>query len=470
MIDINRANQDVPPSPGDDYEKQNTEELLEMEVTRLLYQQLPLNTMAAVGNGVIIVLVLWKAVAHMPLLIWFAVNALVALSRIVLLNFYRKRFANGESGNKKWLYWFAAGSLLAGLAFGSAGAFLFSSEFAYRVFVYFILGVMLAGSSGTYAIKRKIFLVYALPVFLPATVHFFLMGGDINLAMSGMGVLFFAVMMITVFRMHKVTVNSIKFTIRNNALIASLRKEKKQTELLNEELKEMSLKDTMTGLKNRRFFLEVIKPEAANYSSQLAYGEGNGEGRKFRLPGVYGIFLVDIDFFKRVNDTYGHDAGDIVLKSFGQLLTHEVREADLVVRWGGEEFLMVLRETGEEFLTAFSLRLREKIQDTPFPIGNGKTISITCSLGYVPYPFSTREPKALGVEDAITLADRALYYAKNNGRNLGVGIYPGECFHTNYKISDIDIDKTSAIFEQAQKDGCLRIDINGKVVPPKKKD
>lgn len=451
MMDINNVKRGAALSAVDS---------LDVEVTRLIYKQLPMNALATVINGTILLLVLWKAVSPQPLIVWFAANLAISVLRLIGFLFYKKRFSGEESDNNKWLNWFTAGTLVAGMTFGSAGVFLFSGDFAYRVFVYFVLGGMLVGSAGTYAIKKRLFLIYAIPVFFPGTVHFFLMGGDINLAMAGMGVLFFGIMFVTVLRIHKVTINSIELTIRNAALIASLREEKQQTEKLNEDLKEMSLKDPMTGLKNRRFFLEVIKPEAANYSTQLAYGKTNADGRKIRRLGVYGIFLVDIDFFKRVNDTYGHDAGDMVLKFFGQLLTDEVREADLIVRWGGEEFLMVLRETGEEFLTSFSRRLREKVQDTPFPIGNGKTISITCSLGYVPYPFSIRQPGVLGVEDAITLADRALYYAKNNGRNLGVGVYPGDCFHDNYKISDIDINKTAAVFEQAEKDGCLRIDIN----------
>jgi diguanylate cyclase (GGDEF)-like protein len=428
--------------------KQLTEpQSLQAEITRIIFAQLPINNLAVLINATIIILILWKSTPVNTLFTWLGINLLVGALRMVMLYLYRKK--RSLEDNQKWLKLFLSSTFLAGLAFGSAGIFLFHPElFEYQVFVYFVLGGMVAGSSGTYAIKRRMFFIYSIPVFAPATIHFFIKGGIIDVAMGAMGVLFFSIMVVTVLRMHKVTLTSLTLSYENKELIASLREEKHQTEKLNEELKEMSLKDPMTGLQNRRFFLEIIKPEAVNFTAQLNFSRKKNDKRRVDPFVIYGIFLVDIDHFKHVNDTYGHDSGDLVIKQFSHILTDAVRADDLVVRWGGEEFLVILRKTEYEFLFTFSERLRKTVQDTPFTITTGETISKTCSVGFVPYPFLDGEPSVMDVEQAINVADRALYYAKKRGRNKSVGVFP-----CNEKpLNETGIKKILDSFEQAVTD------------------
>jgi diguanylate cyclase (GGDEF)-like protein len=112
-----------------------------------------------------------------------------------------------------------------------------------------------------------------------------------------------------------------------------------------------------------------------------------------------------------------------------------VRFDDLAIRWGGEEFLILLRKTDKPFLFFFSERLRKKVESTKFRLANGKEISKTCSIGFVSFPFSPEFPRAFNCEQAITIADQALYYAKNHGRNMSVGISIKE---------NIKLDETAA--------------------------
>lgn len=415
---------------------------IEKEIIRLIYTQLPINILAVLINAGIIVFVLRNAVSGTTLTWWFGANVVAIIPRLGLFFTYKKQRRTGNVRESLMFGLFVFSTFFAGLAFGSAGVFLFPSDsFAHQVFVYFVLGGMTAGSAGTYAIKKSLFLVYSIPVLIPGTLHFLVKGGEINLAMGGMGILFYAIMVVTVMRMHKTTINSLTLSFENRRLVNTLQREKKQSEKLNVELREMSLKDPMTGLQNRRFFLEIIKPEALSFSTELAYASAKKEQRNLSIGNLYGIFLIDIDFFKRINDTYGHDSGDMVLKQFSDILTDAARAEDLIIRWGGEEFLVILRRAEADLLFTFAERVRQTVSRARFKIDGGKSISKTCSVGFTSYPFNLTQPGALEVEQSITLADRALYYAKNQGRNLSAGVFPR-------KGVDLNEDTVNNILDQ----------------------
>ena len=127
--------------------------------------------------------------------------------------------------------------------------------------------------------------------------------------------------------------------------------------------------------------------------------------------------LVDLEFFKQVNDTHGHAAGDQILKQISELLVRMVREGDYVVRWGGEEFLIVFRPMPKEQPSRIAERIRAAVEQTPFSVNDSESLDVTCSLGFSEYPASIQHPGELGWEEIVELADQALYYVKENGRN-----------------------------------------------------
>ncbi len=135
--------------------------------------------------------------------------------------------------------------------------------------------------------------------------------------------------------------------------------------------------------------------------------------------------MIDADNFKDVNDRYGHDVGDKVLVEMARRLSSSIRHSDVLVRWGGEEFLIVSRYTDRREAELLAQRVLSAVADTPFSLGEaGGTIYRTCSLGWASFPWFVENPRAVLYEEVLTLADRALHRAKESGKNCAVGMLP----------------------------------------------
>jgi diguanylate cyclase (GGDEF)-like protein len=158
------------------------------------------------------------------------------------------------------------------------------------------------------------------------------------------------------------------------------------------------------------------------------------------------FFLLDIDFFKQVNDIYGHAAGDNLLKEFSELLSNECRESDYLVRWGGEEFLVVSRLMNQEEAPLLAERLLNAICNHPFRLNDGTIFRKTCSIGFASYPFICQKPTLLSWEQVIDVADQALYLAKNAGRNRFIGLAATETTESEHLYTRIR-DNTQALIE-----------------------
>jgi diguanylate cyclase (GGDEF)-like protein len=214
-----------------------------------------------------------------------------------------------------------------------------------------------------------------------------------------------------------------------------------ELERVNRRLEEMSLTDPLTGLRNRRFVLQSLEADVA--TSLRSYRRTAAEGERSRLDLVF--LLLDLDHFKSVNDTHGHEAGDAVLRQLADLLRAQCREADTVARWGGEEFLIVSRSTRREEAGIFAERLRSAVAEHPFVLPDGDVIHRTTSIGVAVLPFLTDHPDALGWEQVVDLADRALYAAKSSGRDAWVIVEArtGELAEAAAE-PDVDLDRWHA--------------------------
>ncbi|OMH30389.1 diguanylate cyclase [Motiliproteus sp. MSK22-1] len=167
--------------------------------------------------------------------------------------------------------------------------------------------------------------------------------------------------------------------------------------LENARLYSLAVTDSMTGLHNREYINERIFEEML---------------RTERYNSDCSLIMIDIDHFKRINDTYGHGAGDLVIKRVADQLTEMARANDVVARYGGEEFLMLLTETGRVGASVFAERLRKSIEENQMLLGD-ETVQITVSSGVVCY----QENYHRKLTDFVADADKALYRAKNSGRN-----------------------------------------------------
>lgn len=165
---------------------------------------------------------------------------------------------------------------------------------------------------------------------------------------------------------------------------------------LMEHLRENALRDPMTGLYNRRFLEDYVGTLVS--SSQ-------------RRKSPFSVLMLDLDYFKQVNDTHGHEAGDKVIKTLADILVRSVRGSDMAVRYGGEEFLVVLTDTGVESAVKVAEKIRAEVETTRIPLTSG-IIQKTISIGVSEFPSD-----ADTFWQVVKFADVALYRAKTSGRN-----------------------------------------------------
>jgi diguanylate cyclase (GGDEF)-like protein len=209
----------------------------------------------------------------------------------------------------------------------------------------------------------------------------------------------------------------------------SLRWHSLELQRKNLELQEISFTDVLTGVWNRRYLEEILTAEAGQVLRNYQRAQGSGVRKMDHRDLVF--IMVDVDFFKQVNDRHGHPAGDRLLQLVAQRLATVVRKSDVLVRWGGEEFLIMSRSTDPSGTPAFCSRVLEVMASEPFDLGHGIAVKKTCSVGWAAYPWSPSAFEAICAEESIALADAALYKAKDLGRNQGVGIVATDAANQN---------------------------------------
>ncbi|HJV21789.1 MAG TPA: GGDEF domain-containing protein [Holophagaceae bacterium] len=182
-------------------------------------------------------------------------------------------------------------------------------------------------------------------------------------------------------------------------------------------LRDAALRDGLTGLHNRRFVDEIMDSTASLILREWNRGDANARS--------LGLYILDIDHFKAVNDTHGHAAGDAVLAQLGMVLGLASRRPDLVARWGGEEFLLIAQDVERDNPKALAERIRAEVEAFEFILPTGARFRATCSIGGACFPFSPKDPGGLSWEATLNLADAALYRSKQAGRNTVRIALPG---------------------------------------------
>ncbi len=181
-------------------------------------------------------------------------------------------------------------------------------------------------------------------------------------------------------------------------LYPTIRRESNERGRLAEESQSFmhaALTDPLTGLQNRRYFDDALREYMREFGS---------------IGRPVGVVILDLDHFKKINDTYGHDSGDIVLRSLALALRQHTRYHDVLARIGGEEFAIVFPNTDERAITSLAERIRKAVQEMPLVL-EGQRVQVTASLGAVIWDGSESG------QDIVKRADRLLYEAKSSGRN-----------------------------------------------------
>jgi diguanylate cyclase (GGDEF)-like protein len=168
--------------------------------------------------------------------------------------------------------------------------------------------------------------------------------------------------------------------------------------------------DALTGALSRRYFLDLLRHE-------IDRAHANHE--------PLCMAIADLDHFKQINDRFGHAAGDQVLVQLARMLEHLAREGDHALRWGGEEFLLIVKSVRAEQALDIAERVRLGVARHTFSTGAGRTLHVTCSIGVSLHPLRITSDQATDWSMTLELADAGLYRVKQEGRNGAIGLFAG---------------------------------------------
>ncbi len=169
---------------------------------------------------------------------------------------------------------------------------------------------------------------------------------------------------------------------------------------LHQKIKNLSIKDGLTKLYNKRHFLEILEREV---------------NRSIRYNSIFSLIFIDIDNFKKVNDTYGHLFGDMVLKKISDVIVSIIRSSDVACRFGGEEFLIMMPEIDKKKACVAAERMRKKVESLDFKTSSGEIVKVTISAGIA--SSTDINFKESNIDELIKMADGKMYMAKNKGKN-----------------------------------------------------
>ncbi|MEM9404180.1 MAG: two-component regulator propeller domain-containing protein [Pseudomonadota bacterium] len=226
-----------------------------------------------------------------------------------------------------------------------------------------------------------------------------------------------------------------------------LRESNSRLKTLNHSLQESSLSDPLTGLRNRRFVFEEVSRDLDVIRRKLADAdEGIDESQVSDLV----FMMIDLDNFKPINDTYGHAAGDQMLLEVRDVLLGTCRRSDFVVRWGGDEFVIIAKQAKPGESEALAERIRKRIAEKNFMLDDGQVVRTTCSIGFAAYPLFRGQAEAADLDQILTLADSLMYEAKSQ-RNAWVGMLSPAKASTSTDFDHETIEPSSMLYRAKRR-------------------
>ncbi|MDH5771941.1 MAG: GGDEF domain-containing protein [Rhodospirillaceae bacterium] len=313
----------------------------------------------------------WGDIGGNILIIWISAFLFMVFLRLALTYKYRKAISSANikiEQIEKWEKYFYYSLLLTGALWGSIAFLPFNDNYLSNLLFVTIVMITLSGSSiALYSHSYRSMITYLFITLVPVSIMLLLVGEKKSVIVA-IAIFTFLAMMVKITRGLNITLlDNIRLGIVN---------------------RNMSLRDPLTGLGNRRrleIFVEKLIPISARKNNQFS------------------VVLMDIDHFKKYNDENGHHAGDVLLCAVSEIITDEIRSSDLAIRFGGEEFLVLMPETEIEQAFAIAQRISAEIMETT---------DVTISGGVA------RHKPSENFEDTVRRADNALYLAKRNGRDL----------------------------------------------------
>lgn len=365
---------------------------MRQELTHELYKSLFLNILSTFLIAVILFLELINYSSNNYLVLWFSVFCFILVIRTGLYfwHHYTKKTLKFLSVQ---YYSFVVFSTLTAILWGVLGSYLMPNDTVHQTFILIIVSGILAGAVQSLSSSYLASMLYVWCSLFPILIW------ELMQIMQGMRIFIgiFTLMFFyciyssfIAYRNYKMLATTIKLKNENMSLVHRL------TEI-NAIVKQQAIHDVLTGLFNRLYLSDFLPKEME---------------RSQRSGKPLSVIMIDIDHFKHFNDTYGHDAGDEVLKELGSFLSNRVRGSDIACRFGGEEFILVLPEITIEAAAKRAEKLRQEVKNLRVRV-NGKWLDpITLSFGIAEFP-----KHGANMKELIDSADRALYQAKNEGRD-----------------------------------------------------
>lgn len=372
-----------------------------IEQVTLLYISPPGRTLVHFLPALLIYWLVKDYARDIVALIWLGALLAITALRFVDISFSRKKL-HTITEYTSLRNQFALGCALLGTAYG-VGLFLFLPHLPHlhQITIIGVVITVVPVALVSFSTDKLSFLLYFLPALGLPIFQCLLQGDLFHLYIAIFGIVYLYVV-ITLFDWHyNVLSEAINLRLTNHELVISLTNINKQMEAVNKRLEAISTVDSMTNLANRRYFDDALQRELLR-------------AQRNKMP--ISLILLDIDFFKQYNDEYGHVAGDNCLRLISTVLQENVkRPGDMAARYGGEEFCIIMPDTDQKGAVNLAEQIKAEVEALNIPHAKSMiTNHVTISIGTA----TTIPGLQMTTNMLINAADKALYTAKKDGRNL----------------------------------------------------
>ncbi len=359
-----------------------------LERVRLFFGNTIGNLISAVVGGIFISLILNSAdVPINYILIWFTCLIFFAL----LTGYVEKSYSNDKltiENASKWVYMRSASGSIIALMYGLS-PLLFSQYFGVQeeMFLFIVLSAMITIAIVGYSIMPYYYILLNMLTMTPLTFYFLSYNDSIHIILTLTAIIWQFLVLSKGWLVSKSTINAIR-------LNEQLQSEIKHHEQTKEKLQHLATHDILTAIPNRRLLME-------NLESMLALARRNNENII--------LMFIDLDGFKDINDNYGHEAGDFLLKEVAERLKYHIRKSDTLARMGGDEFVLGFMQSSD--IDILANRIIKSIS-TPITLPSGNKVEIGASIGISLFPDDGDTPETL-----IRVSDDRMYISKLKGKN-----------------------------------------------------
>ena len=391
------------------------------ELINEVAKRLPLYIAVSIMIAPVLAFIMSEVVAAQRVWSWLAILLSAQGIGLAVVQIYRRQIAARESS--RWMvHLLGASVLLGGIGWGLAGYFLYTdSDPIYEILLCFFLALGSAAAIVTFSTWLAVAVGFIIANSLPTIIMLF--GSAVNLyKMLGTAAVFYLLILTALAAASNLmSTRMMRLRFSNERLLKQLSTSHVELETANTDLKNnnaalqealqristMATTDELTGCHNRRFLMEFL---------------GNEKARADRNLESFSVAIIDLDYFKRINDSYGHIAGDTVLKQVVDIMRQHVRATDCFARFGGEEFAAVYTATRLEEAQQSAERLRQELSLTPITC-DAFRIFTSVSVGVAEYRY------AESITDLLRRADRGLYIAKSGGRDRVIAMSRDQLAH-----------------------------------------